>query len=263
MIRTVRAQLIVMSRPAVLISLLGILPVLAVLATSLSFATADGEREGSGPDEGLLLATLSEPGGMTAGFAATSSLLGLLVLVLFLAQTAGEHSRGTLRVLLTRQPRRLRLVGGQVVAVLLLTYAALALAMLASCAAAFVAAELRGIPTDAWTSGTAVREAGVDGLRAAAAATGYGVFGAALGTVARSVPVALGIGLAWFLPLEHLIQEAWSDASNWFPGLLLEALSAGGTPETSVSRGLVGAGIGVATAAVVAGIDLLRRDVLG
>ena len=264
--RAVRAQLLVLRRPAVLGALLGVLPALSLLATALAFANASSSAPGTAtaPGEGawLDLDALAEAGGMTAGFAATSGLLGLLVLVLFLSLTAGEHSRGTLRVLLTREPRRLRLVGGQVVAVLLLTYAALALALVASSGAAFVAAALRDVPTGAWTSAAALSEALADLLRACAAATGYGLLGAALGTVVRSLPVALGIGLAWFLPFEHIVQNAWADAGRWFPGLLMEALAAGGTSVTSVERSLALGGAVVLTVTAVAAYDLRRRDVL-
>jgi hypothetical protein len=263
MMRPMRAQLLVLCRPAVLGALLGVLPALSVLATSLVFANA-GERavETSGPGANVTLDVLSQAGGMTAGFAATAGLLGLLVLVLFLALTAGEHTRGTLRVLLTREPRRLRLVGGQALAVLLVAYAALVLALLASSLAALVAAALRDVPTQAWTTGPALREAGADLLRACAAATGYGVLGAVLGTLVRSLPVALGIGLAWFLPFEHIVQNAWPDAGRWFPGLLMEALASGGTSATPVSRSLALGGALVLLAAVVGATDLRRRDVL-
>jgi ABC-2 type transport system permease protein len=264
-IRAVRAQLLVLRRPAVLGSLLGALPARAVLASSLVFAGADDAPPApgeTGPGSGVTLSSLSEAGGMTAGFSATAGLLGLMVLVLFLSLTAGEHTRGTLRVLLTREPRRLRLVGGQVVAVLLVTYAALALALLASSGTAFVAAALRDVPTDAWTSAAALREAGLDGARAAAAATGYGLLGAALGTVVRSLPVALGVGLAWFLPVEHIVQNNWAGAGRWFPGLLMEALSAGGTTQTSATPALAVGGLLIGVAVLLAAVDLRRRDVL-
>lgn len=258
-----RAQLLVIRRPVVIGALLGLLPLVAVVATALAFATAD---EVSGPLEpgerpGLLLPALAEPSGMTAGFGATSSFLGVLVLVLFLSSMAGEHTRGTLRVLLTREPRRLRLLAGQVSALLLVTWAALALALACSVATAFVAAGLRDVPTDAWLSLDAVRAAAEDYARAAAAATGYGLLGAAVGSVLRSVPVALGVGLAWFLPFEHLVQGAWADAGRWFPGLLLEALAAGGTAETSLQRAVLLGGLLVAAATAFAAADLARRDI--
>lgn len=263
-LRVVRSQLLVLRRPAVLASLLGVLPALAVLATSLAFATADRTPSAPAPGErpALLLGRLAGADGMTAGFAATSSLLGLLVLVLFLSTTAGEHARGTLRVLLTREPRRVRLLAGQVAAVLLLTFLALALALGASVATAFVAADLREVPTDLWTTGSSLRSAAAAYLQAAAAATGYALLGACLGTLTRSVPVGLGIGLAWFLPLEHLVQNGWAGAGRWFPGLLMESVAAGGTSVSDLGRSLAVGGLVVLGVTVVATVDLRRRDVL-
>lgn len=264
LLRPVRAQLLVLRRPAVLGSLLGLLPALAVIATTIAFLTADrvAEPPARGARPALLLSALALPDGMTAGFAATSSLLGMLVLVLFLGTTAGEHSRGTLRVLLTREPRRLRLLGGQVLAVLLVTWAALALALGASVVAAFVAAGLRDVPTEAWASTDALAAAGGDYLRAAGAASGYGLLGAAIGTLVRSVPVGLGIGLAWFGPFEHLLEEAWSGARRWFPGLLMESVAAGGSAASGLARSAAVGGAVVGVMALVAAIDLQRRDVL-
>ena len=44
--------------------------------------------------------------------------IGILVFVLFTASIAGEFSQGTLRALLTRQPRRARLMIGKLAALL-------------------------------------------------------------------------------------------------------------------------------------------------
>jgi ABC-2 type transport system permease protein len=54
---------------------------------------------------------------------------------------------------------------------------------------------------------------------------GYALLATALAVVVRSVPIALAIGIAWSGPIEHLIQNAWSGAGRWFPGLLLEAFA--------------------------------------
>ena len=59
-------------------------------------------------------------------------------------------------------------------------------------------------------------------------------------------------------PFEHIVQNAWADAGRWFPGLLREALAAGGTSVTTVERSLLVGGAVVAAAAY----DLHRRDVL-
>ena len=59
----------------------------------------------------------------------------------------------------------------------------------------------------------------------------------ALAIFVRSIPVALAIGIVWSGPFEHLLEDAWTAAGQWFPGLLLEALAAGGTADVSVDAG--------------------------
>ncbi len=59
----------------------------------------------------MTLGELSRAGGLSAGFTATA-VLGLLVFTLFASAFGSEHSSVTLRALLTREPRRLRLQVG-------------------------------------------------------------------------------------------------------------------------------------------------------
>ena len=91
--------------------------------------------------------------------------------------------------------------------------------------------------------------------------TGYAVLGMMLGVLFRSVPIALGVGIAWAGPFEHLLQDAWDPASRIFPGLLLEAFVAGGTDDVTAMRAFVTIAVYVALAAVVASMSLSRRDV--
>lgn len=91
--------------------------------------------------------------------------------------------------------------------------------------------------------------------------TGCPGFGTALGVLLRSTAVALGVGLAWFLPLEHIIQQSWVGASRWFPGLLFEAVARGGTTETSYARALVLGLLVAAGGLVVGAVSFARRDV--
>jgi hypothetical protein len=91
--------------------------------------------------------------------------------------------------------------------------------------------------------------------------TGYAVLGTAVGLFVRSVPLALGIGIAWSGPLEHLVQNAWSPATKIFPGLLLEVVGEGGTADVSLNRALLTAAGYVVVAAAVAAIVFARRDV--
>jgi ABC-2 type transport system permease protein len=65
----------------------------------------------------------------------------------------------------------------------------------------------------------------------------------------------------WSGPLEHLLQESWTAVGQWFPGLLLEALAAGGTAEVSSTRALTLIALYVTAAVGVAAIVFARRDV--
>ena len=83
----------------------------------------------------------------------------------------------------------------------------------------------------------------------------------ALAIFVRSIPIALAIGIVWSGPFEHLMQDAWTAASQWFPGLLLESLAAGGTDEVSLGRALTLVAIYVAAAVTAAAVVFARRDV--
>jgi hypothetical protein len=73
--------------------------------------------------------------------------------------------------------------------------------------------------------------------------------------------VALAIGIAWAGPFEHLLQDAWSPAQRFFPGLLLEAFVAGGTSQVSAARAFLTVAVYVGVAAAAAATMFVRRDV--
>ena len=111
----------------------------------------------------------------------------------------------------------------------------LALAEILTVAASAAIAPSQDVSTASWF--------GIDGLGAAAGDYATALFGVAawaslgmaLAIFVRSIPVALAIGIVWSGPFEHLLEDAWTAAGQWFPGLLLEALAAGGTAEVSVA----------------------------
>ena len=67
---------------------------------------------------------------MAESFSTGVSFLGILVLVLFVANFGGEFSQGTFRTMLMRQPHRLGLLAGKMGALLLFAASVLALAEL-------------------------------------------------------------------------------------------------------------------------------------
>jgi ABC-2 type transport system permease protein len=262
MTRAILAELLKLRRRSVLIGAGAVLPLLAIVATVAVFASAgDGPPPATQAEYNPSLAELGAAGGMTRGFTAMSSFLGLLVLVVFIASTTSEWSQGTVRMLLTRQPRRLRVFAGKAVALLLVTAAALFVALLVAAAAAYLMAAVRNVPADAWLTGDGLGHTAGAWSRAALSVSCYGLLGMALGTLIRSTTVAVALAFAWFFPLEHIVQNAWAGAGRWFPGLLFEAVTSNGNVETGFGRAvLLGAGM-VTVLVAVAAVDLRRRDI--
>lgn len=81
-------------------------------------SAADAGEQVSG--RGATVASLGQAGGATEAFSIGVSGAGILVLVLFIANVAGEFSQGTFRTLLMRQPRRVGLLAGKMAALLVL-----------------------------------------------------------------------------------------------------------------------------------------------
>jgi len=264
MIRSIRAELLKLRRPSVLYGAGAVLPGFALLATVLTFVNAGAAPSAPAPGNNgfdVTLTELARTGGLTRGFTGSATFIGILVFVLFLTSTTGEYGHGTLRVLLTRQPSRLRLLAGKLLALLAFTAATLLAAEIVSALVAVVMAQVRDVPTNAWFTGAGLARAGGDYANALLTAALFGAVGTALGVVLRSTAVGLGVGLAWFLPLEHIIQNSWVGASRWLPGLLFEAVARGGTTETSYARALLLGLLVAAGGLAVGGVSFARRDV--
>jgi ABC-2 type transport system permease protein len=118
------------------------------------------------------------------------------------------EARGTVRVLLTRQPRRARLPAGKLLALLAFVAALLLAAELLSAAAAIALAHVRDVSTAAWFTTDGLGRLAGDYANAVLTATVFGAVGISLGVFTRSTPIALGIGLAWLGPLSTSFSSA-------------------------------------------------------
>jgi ABC-2 type transport system permease protein len=260
MIATIRAEMVKLTRGRVVV-VMGILAaVFAVLTTLLVFMSAENQPSGAG-GRVASLGELAQAGGATQAFATGVSFAGLLLFVVFIANISSEFSQGTFRSLLMRQPHRVRLLAGKLTAMLLFIGAFLLMAEVLTWVMSAIVAPSQHVATSQWYSLDGVGEAVVDLGRAMFGATTWAVFGTLIAVIARSTPLALGIGIAWAGPFEHLFQDAWSGAARWFPGLLLEAVAANGTTEVTVGRALAVAAV-FAVAALAASVTVFaRRDV--
>jgi len=266
MIRSFKTELLKLRRPAVLYGATGAMLGFALLATVLTFATATSATTAAaspvgGAALGSTLGQLGQPGGLTRGFTIAAGFIGLLVFVLFTTNMTSEYGLGTIRVLLTRQPRRARLLAGKLLALLAFVAALLFAAELLSAAAAIALAHYRDVSTADWFTADGLRHLAGDYANAVLTATVFGTVGISLGVFARSTPIALGIGLAWLGPLEHIIQLGWSEAARWFPGLVFDAVASGGTTITTYQRAIVTALTYAALALTAAAVSFIRRDV--
>jgi hypothetical protein len=258
MTRMFKAELLKLRRRRVAVAALVAAFAFAAVATIAVFLSA-----GDGPpsERGATLQSLAEAGGATEAFSIGASFVGILVFVLFIANVAGEFSQGTFRTLLMRQPRRTALLAGKMLALLVFAAIVLAVAEVLTVAVSVAIAPTQDVSMASWFGGDGLGAAAGDYARALFGVAAWASLGMALAIVVRSIPIALGIGIVWSGPFEHITSDAWTAASQWFPGLLLEALAAGGTDDVSITRALVLVSLYVAVAAGAASLVFARRDV--
>lgn len=260
MIRTFKAELLKLRRRRVAVAVSASALAFAAVASIAVFLSAtDGGAPGS--QRGATVESLGQAGGATEAFSIGASFAGILVLVLFIANFAGELSQGTFRTLLMRQPRRVALLAGKMAALLAFAAVGLALAEILTVAASTAIAPSQDVSTASWFGIDGLGEAAGDYATALLVVAAWASLGMALAMFVRSIPVALGIGIVWSGPFEHLLQDAWTAADHWLPGLLLEALAAGGTTDVSTTRALTLGAVYVAAAVSAAAIVFARRDI--
>jgi ABC-2 type transport system permease protein len=260
MIAAMKAELVKVLRRRVLVvsAVTAILFAIGGAAIVLAAAEPAGQP---GTGRSVTVASLSESGGGTEVFTTAVSFAGTFLFVVFVGVVAIEFSRGTFRTMLMYQPRRVRLLAGKIAALLGFAAGVLAVAEVLTWAAAMVLAPTQGVSTSSWVSADALGQGVADFGSVLFWVSGYALLGTALAVLVRSVPVALAIGIAWAGPFEHLLQDAWDPAGRFFPGLLLEAFVAGGTPTVSATRAFLMVGVYAALAAAVASTVFARRDV--
>lgn len=100
-------------------------------------------------------------------------------------------------------------------------------------------APTQDVSTGAWVGLDAIAHAARNYVNAVLGVVAWACFGMMLALLLRSTPIALGVGIVWAGPFEHLTQDAWNAASGWYPGLLLEVLAVGGTDDTPYARAFV------------------------
>src|SRR5581483_5006703 len=142
-------------RRGMVLGILGSMAAVCVLAVILVFANAKapGSAPPPGPgggEQGLPTTEALAKDGFTRVFQFSGGLLGVISLVLFAQALGSEYREGTLKVLLSREPRRLVLLAGKLVALGAFLAVAILSAFAIQTLAALLMAGARGISTSAW-----------------------------------------------------------------------------------------------------------------
>ena len=233
----------------------------AVLTVALTFITASATPVEEGPRQGLTLAQLAGGDGLARTISGSAEFIGVVALSVFAITIASEYTQGMLRNLLVRQPRRVRLLGGMLLALASFTAIAVVVAEVAAVVTALVVAPSQDIVTAAWftSDGWAALGSGLGNLLLAT--LGWGLLGALLALLLRSPAAAVGVGLAYALPFELLVTGVWDAGARWLPGQLLGTLASGGAATVTYGRAGLLLAIYGALAVTASTTLFARRDV--
>jgi ABC-type transport system involved in multi-copper enzyme maturation permease subunit len=116
MIRVIFAEWRKLRRPTLFFGTLGAALFFTGLTTTFLYLMIDSEQGNSDRGRRVGREVLNLAGGSVYGFASVGGLLGIIALCVFAAQTSQEYTYGTLRNLLVRQPGRLRILMGKLIA---------------------------------------------------------------------------------------------------------------------------------------------------
>lgn len=264
--RVFRAEWRKLRRPTLLLGSLGTVIAVTALVTSLLFLLIDSETGNADRGERITREMLALPAGVTIGFSSSAGLLGLVALCVFAAQTAQEYTYGTLRNLLVREPRRLRLLLGKYLAMAAFALATVFVSAVTSIALAFALSGRAKVMTDLWTTSQARSSLIETFVNVAISTFGYGTIGMILGLLLRSPISSISIGVGWLLVVESIISIAWRPSGDWMPGSLLSIVSSGGSPigmsdGPTYSQALIRVSLYLLVAAALTSTLFKKRDV--
>lgn len=229
--RELRSELGRLVRPRLLATWFGLVAVFAVLVNLVMFSTATSEGGMPAAGPGVTFPTLAEltgSGGLVAGVGAAANMFGVVTLAIWASATASDYSTGLVRLLVSAQPRRWRLVAGKALALAALTAAATTVALVVNVGVAPAVAEAAEVSTADWRAGAA-GELVSAWANAYGAMLVWGLLGMALATATRSAAASISIGVGWLLVVESVVRQAAEAIGDWLPGATLSSLALGGS----------------------------------
>lgn len=261
MIRIIRAEWRKLRRPTLFFGTLGAALFFTALVTSFIYLMIDSPEGNADRGQSVGRDVLGLASGSVNGFASVGGLLGIIALCVFAAQTAQEYTYGTLRNLLVRQPGRIKLLIGKLIAMKIFALLLVLIAAGVSILNSYLLAGDARVSTELWFTSEGFRAIGETILNVTISVVYFGILGMVLGLLLRSPISAISIGVLWLLIIENLIGAVKPVTLDWMPGSQLQTIAQGGTPLLEYQHALILGTSYVIVGALLAGTLFSRRDV--
>lgn len=261
MIRIVLAEWRKLRRPTLFFGTLGAALFFTGLTTTFLYLMIDSRNGNSDRGRSVSREVLNLAGGSVYGFASVGGLLGIIALCVFAAQTSQEYTYGTLRNLLVRQPGRVRLLVGKLMAMKIFALLMIAISAAVSIGISFFLSDRAKVNTDLWFTSNGFHEIGKTLLNVTISVIYFGVVGMVLGLLLRSPISAISIGVLWILIIENLLGAVKPVFLKWMPGNQLTTIAQGGSKDISYIHALTLGTSYVLVGALIATVLFSRRDV--
>lgn len=261
MIRSARANLLLLTSRNYLLAGLGCTGLLAFISIMLNVGSAEATADERGPlGESPTLDQLASSQGLALALGGTVTLVGLVLMAVNASAVASDHSTGMVRNQLVRHPNRTRLLAGKSLALAVVTAAVTALVVAVTIGAGLAFAP-DGVDTADWFTGDGLRALGETSGNLYLAALGWGVLGQVVATLSRSSIVSLTTGVMIAIPLDMIVTQTSDSARPWLPGQLFQAVARGGTQHLDYASSLATVLAGGIAALTVALAVFHHRDV--
>ena len=260
MIRVVRSELTRLGSPSLLLGGIGLMIVFGLLATVVVFVTAGSGSATLPGTQNITVAMLEAPDGMFAGLQTFAGMLGIVALVVWAMSATTDVSSGLIRLLVQAEPRRLLLLGGKIVALVVFTCAATLVATVIVLPMVQGLAKSAGVSTAAWQP--QLVHTMISGyLHLTLCVLLWGVVGLCIGILTRSAGISIAIGIGYLLVFEGVLGMLLRSGQKWLPGAAFKAIASGGSADMAFTTALLLGVVYALAALAVAATTFQRRDV--
>lgn len=261
MIRVIFAEWRKLRRPTLFFGTIGAALFFTGLTTTFLYLMIDSQRGNSDRGRQVSREVLNLASGSVYGFASMGGLLGIIALCVFAAQTAQEYTYGTFRNLLVRQPGRIRILLGKLIAMKLFALILVAIAAIVSISLSYYLSDRAKVSTELWFTSAGYHAIAQTLLNVAISVIYFGIMGMILGLFLRSPISAISIGVLWMLIIENLLGAVKPVLLKWMPGNQFTTIAQGGSTTVSYSHALTLGSLYVLVGAIIATVLFTRRDV--